>query len=317
MDEDALKNWLGPMPSTADCDPAVDVLATREYREFTEKKIIYSGHGGDVVPAYLLIPRGSAAPVPGVVAFHQCGLHCDIGKEQVVGKRVDLPDQAYGYELALRGYAVLAPDARNVGERFDPGLRKQWQCAADRPGQDRCCCGPGGSWGMPRWQPVFDAIRSVDVISSQVEVDAGRIGAIGHSLGADTIVWSLPFEKRLRAVAISGGGIMKAAHEGWQPYALPFEQLLGLFVNAGVAWFEFAGVRDPIHRLDDPRLDDPDTHMQNKRALYAGLAKSLRPGDDRLVLMTADCGHCFHESGRQCAYEFLDRHLRGGDNRSR
>jgi dienelactone hydrolase len=301
--------WLGDMPSLHACDPHVEVLATREYREFTEKKIAYQGNGDDVIPAYLLIPRGVELPTAGIVAYHQCGYHCDVGKEQVVGKRVDLPDQAYGFELAKQGFVVLAPDAKNVGERYNPDLREPWQCAENRADQDRCCCGPGGSWGYPRWQPVFDARRAVDVLCRQPEVDAARVGAIGHSLGADTIIWTLPFEARIRAAAISGGGIIRVKAAGWQPYAVPYAEFLAMVVATGVPFFEFAGTQDPIHRLDDPQLDDEALHMWLKREIYERLWAETEATKATLQLVTARCGHRFHEEGRRRAYQFLRGHL--------
>jgi dienelactone hydrolase len=223
----------------------------------------------------------------------------------VVGKRVDLPDQAYGFELVKLGFVVLAPDAAKIGERYDPGLRKQWQCAHDRPSQEKCCCASGGSWGQPRWRPVFDAKRAVTVLQGQAEVDPERIGAIGHSLGADTIIWSLPFEDRLKAVVLSGGGIMKAENQGWMPYAIPYEEMLADIMVKCASVFEFAGTADQIHRIDDPLIDDPDRHMAKKAELYQRLQALGHDAE----LSTAGCGHFFHENGRKRSYEFLSSRL--------
>jgi dienelactone hydrolase len=301
MHEQALKSWLGDMPTSDDESVEVTVICTREFKGFTEKKICYEGYDGESIPAYLLIPRGHSHPLPGIVAFHQCGYHCDIGKEQVVGKRVDLPDQAYGFELAKRGFVVLAPDAAKVGERYDPNLREQWQCAHDRPSQNNCCCAYGGSWGQPRWRPVFDAKRAVSVLQVQPEVDPNRMGAIGHSLGADTIIWALPFEERWKAVALSGGGIMKAENGGWMPY----EQLLTDIIVHRTSLFEFAGTADPIHRVDGPQLDDVVAHMSKKIDLY----NQLQSMQHDVEIYTEACGHCFHENGRVRAYAFLENRL--------
>ena len=305
MHEQALKSWLGDMPDADNESVTVTVTSIREFKEFTEKKICYEGYDGESIPAYLLIPRGPKHPMPGIVAFHQCGYHCDIGKEQVVGKRVDLPDQAYGFELTKRGFVVLAPDAAKIGERYDPNLREQWQCAHDRPSQDNCCCAYGGSWAQPRWRPVFDAKRAVSVLRDRPEVDPKRMGAIGHSLGADTIIWTLPFEDRLKAVALSGGGVMKAQNGGWMPYALPYEQLLSEVIVHRTSLFEFAGTSDPIHRIDTPHLNDIQEHMSKKTGLY----QHLRSMGHDVELHTEDCGHYFHENGRLQSYAFLQERL--------
>ena len=103
----------------------IEELYRREFHKYTEIKVLYDGEPGERIPAYLLIPRRVPdGPLPAVLANHQCSWKCDIGKEQVVGKCIFLSDQAYGLELVLQGFVVLAPDANKVGERYDPQLRK-------------------------------------------------------------------------------------------------------------------------------------------------------------------------------------------------
>jgi len=313
MIDSTIRDWLGDMPIDP-WDGQVRHGEAREFRTHTEIKIDYCGHAGERIPAYLLLPRNADAATArgenpqraGVVAFHQCGYHCDLGKEQVVGHCVDLPEQAYGLELVRRGFVVLAPDAAKVGERFDPALRPRWKCATDRAGQDACCCAPGGSWGHPRWRPVFDAMRAVDVLAAVPGVDPARLGAIGHSLGADTILWTLPVEPRLRAVALSGGGILFTRRGGWQPYARPYPEIVGPYLNRGGAFFEFAGTHDPCHRLDDPRPEDPAVHMAAKNAAHTEWARAHA---GRVHFVTAPVGHEFPESARVAAYDFLAAHL--------
>ena len=81
---------------------------------------------GRTVPAYLLIPKGDEhkPPFPAMICFHQCNVDCLIAKEAVVGKALYRPDQAYGYELVIQGFVVLAPESINCGERNVPSIRK-------------------------------------------------------------------------------------------------------------------------------------------------------------------------------------------------
>lgn len=96
-----------------------------EYKLETEETMVEPG--GQKASAYLLIPRREEVrpPYPGIVAFHQCAVDCVLGKESVVGKVFHRPDQAYGLELALEGFAVLAPDSVNCGERRIPAIREE------------------------------------------------------------------------------------------------------------------------------------------------------------------------------------------------
>ena len=51
-----------------------------------------------------------------MIAHHQHAGQFDLGKSEVVGLAGDA-DQAYGAELAERGYVVIAPDALGFEER--------------------------------------------------------------------------------------------------------------------------------------------------------------------------------------------------------
>jgi len=135
----ALSAWCGPIPRRR--PPDVIEHARTEFRRYTEVKISYADEVQARIPAYLLVPRyATTERLPAIVAAHQCAWACDIGKEQVVGKCVEWPDQAYGLELVQRGFVVIAPDANKVGERFDPALRQRWQTAADLGGSQQACC---------------------------------------------------------------------------------------------------------------------------------------------------------------------------------
>ena len=290
---------------------AVNLLehAKREYRTHTEIKITYDGELGERIPAYLLIPR--TAPLrkfPAIFTAHQCAWACDLGKEQVVGKCVDWPDQAYGLELVREGFVVIAPDANKVGERFDPNLRKQWQTALELGNsQHACCIADGGPWGSTRWKRIFDVSRGIDVLCQHPMVDADRIGMIGHSLGADTTLWVMPLEDRIKVGVISCGGLMGLARNY---HGLPFIDLLHLI--APRPFFESVGNEDyPSICGEDKRNADPDERMKAKREAHekARGFYALFGKEQHLELFEFDGGHQFPEPARKAAYVFLKRHL--------
>jgi len=283
----------------------VEELSRREYATHTEIKLAYDGEPGERIPAYLLMPRDApSGRLPAVFAAHQCAWLCDIGKEQVVGHCVDLPDQAYGLELVCEGFVVLAPDANKVGERFDAKLRPPWQRAHSQPEQRNCCCASGGSWGYPRWKPVYDVMRGLDYLCQHERVDAARIGMVGHSLGADTTLWTLPFEPRLKAVAISGTGIIKTwKKDGWDPYGLAYEDLLKVIAPRPL--IEVTGRRDPCNFLDNQSSPWSEAKMERKRHAHAAACAvyAERGCPDGLMLWEHDGGHAFPEEGRRLCYE--------------
>jgi hypothetical protein len=178
-------------------------------------------------------------PLPAVFAAHQRGDQCDLGKQQVVGKSVDRPDQAYGLGLVQEGVVVLAPDANKVGERYAPNLREPWQCVGDPPceagpwyvRQRGCCLAPGRSWGAQRWKPVFDVRCGVDLLVQHPRADPTRIGMIGHSMGGDTVLWAMPWSERIHGAVISGSGLLQHFPPAG-PYGLPYADILGLIAPA-------------------------------------------------------------------------------------
>ena len=306
---DRLSNWCGELPARGDLK--VEETWRREYATHTEIKLTYDGEPGERIPAYLLLPRTDAnPPFPAVFAAHQCACQCDIGKEQVVGKSADWPDQAYGLELVREGFVVLAPDANKVGERYDPKLREPWQRAPTHPaGQKCCCCAPGGSWGPIRWKPVYDVMRGVDFLSRHELVDPSRIGMIGHSLGADTTIWAMPFDERIRAAAVSGGGLMIY---NWSAYGLPYEDVLGLI--APRPYMEVTGAWDDANWKERAKPTTIDDAFQQKRAALAKarVVYALHGAEERLGCFEFEGGHVFPKEGRRAAYAWLKRWLVNG-----
>jgi dienelactone hydrolase len=307
---DKLARWCGEFPPRGALDP--QELWRREYAAHTEVKLTYEGEPGERIPAYLLIPRVAAGepgpPFPAVFAAHQCAAQCDLGKEQVVGKAVDWPDQAYGLELVREGVVVLAPDANKVGERYDPALREPWQMAFVHKPDQRCCCtAPGGSWGPVRWKPVYDVMRGIDFLCQHPLVDADRIGMIGHSLGADTTIWTMPFEPRIRAAAISGGGLM--IYGDWLPYGLPYEDVLALI--APRPFFEVTGAWDSVNWHGDEKPATVDEAFAKKRRALAKAREiyALYGKRECLDVFEFEGAHVFPEAGRKAAYAWLKRWL--------
>ena len=225
-----------------------------------------------------------------------------------VGKAVDWPDQAYGLELVREGFVVLAPDANKVGERYDPDLREPWETAFVHKKDQSCCCtAPGGSWGPLRWKPVYDVMRGVDFLCQHERVDSDRIGMIGHSLGADTTIWAMPFENRIRAAAISGGGLM--IYGQWLPYGLPYEEVLELI--APRPFFEVTGAWDEVNWKDCEKPGTVDEAFQKKRRALSKAREvfSIYGKSECLEVFEFEGEQFFPEKGRKSAYAWLKQWL--------
>jgi dienelactone hydrolase len=159
-----------------------------------QKKVSFASGTGDRITGYLLLPKiaSPANPRPGVLALHSTiapGAAVTVGVEKVRENRY------YGLELAHRGYVVLAVDTIAAGDRIYPGSE------------------PFVTEGFYRQHPgwsamgkmLYDHIRAVDYLCTLAEVDASRIGAIGHSLGGYNAFFLQAFDLRVKAAVSSCG----------------------------------------------------------------------------------------------------------------
>lgn len=185
-------------PPVARNTRSIQVLNEENLGAYARSKISYVVGEGERVTAYLLRPKDRVKPAPAVLAFHQT---VRSGKAEVVGLDGS-PDFAYGHELALRGYIVLAPDHLCAGERIYPG-------------KDSFDSGPFYAQ-YPGWSMVGknleDSKSAVDVLFALDEVDKERIGVIGHSHGGHNAIFAAALDERIRA-AVSNCGLSVFSEE--------------------------------------------------------------------------------------------------------
>ncbi|GIT77703.1 MAG: hypothetical protein Ct9H300mP32_0850 [Verrucomicrobiota bacterium] len=94
------------------------------------------------------------------------------------------PNRAYAYELARRGYVVMRPTT--------PVRRLAYDFESD-------------DYVSGTMKGIFNHMRCVDLLQSLPEVDPGRIGAIGHSLGGHNAMFVGVFDPRIKVIVSSCG----------------------------------------------------------------------------------------------------------------
>jgi dienelactone hydrolase len=257
---------------------------------------------GRRVPAYLLIPGDQhSRPLPAMICFHQCAIDCVTGKEAVVGKApsspasvtmsevlriservfVDRIDQAYGLELVHQGFVVLAPDSINCGERNIEAIRQV--------GQNRVC------WHIidphlgkeAQFKRIFDGMRAVDLLQSLDFVDSGKIGAIGHSMGASDVYWLMVFDDRVKAGILSGIGYDKPSAR--------FLPLISPRLYVGLRGM-FDGSPEDLRTLHEMH--------ENARPFYESDG-----APENFILVTAKAGHRFVDEFKWKAYKLLKEYF--------
>lgn len=182
--------FLGPMPKR----PAVKLktLRTDRLKTVTRTLVEYESEPGLKVQGYLLKPNDlkPGEKRAGIVALHPTTRDTI---EPIAGVKGP-EEKQIGLKLAQRGFVVFCPrcflwqDAKNYNEAVATFKKRHPK-----------------TLGMRKM--LYDARRGVDVLESLSYVDAKRIGAVGHSLGAKETLYLMAFDDRIKAGVASEGGL--------------------------------------------------------------------------------------------------------------
>ena len=266
---------------------------------------------GDEVTASLLLPKAvlqeNGKRWPAVLALHPTNAE---GKDSVARKD-GRKNRTYGYELAERGYVVLAPDAMTSGERIFEGLKS----FRDKPFYEK----------HPEWSTVgkniADHLQAVDLLVSLDYVDSERIGVIGHSFGGYNAYFLSSVDDRIRAV-VSSCGVSPFTGENARPEhwgvrnwythlpgitpqlergVVPFEFHEIIALTAPRPFFNYSTQSDHIF----PHWEPVGQCMADLYGLYQWMKA---PEHFQSILGSGD--HDFPPGIRELAYRFLDRWLK-------
>lgn len=187
--------FLGPW-ETGVTDDAFRVVAESRAPGVVRRLIAYRTEPDEEVEAWLLEPDGAAPSTgrPGAVVFHSTVAR---SIDEVAAVDEDAP-AAIGAWLVRAGFTVLCPRCwlwnGDAAHRLDTGGAVA-RLAARHP----------GARGMRKL--LHDGVRAVDVLSRIEGVDATRVVAAGHSLGAKETLYLAAFDDRVRGAVASEGGI--------------------------------------------------------------------------------------------------------------
>lgn len=188
-----LLQCLGELPARPE-PLKVKILARETYDGYTLERFEFHNGVDMVVPGLLAIPTQRKGPVPVII-----GMHGHSGS-----KNEYLPNSAnersLGWMLVKRGYAVAAIDAYFNGERVGKGPRGQLE-RDPAYGQEmslfKLYLWQGRTlWGMM----IRDEQILIDYLETRPEIDAGRIGATGMSMGCTRAWWVSALDERVKAI---------------------------------------------------------------------------------------------------------------------
>jgi pimeloyl-ACP methyl ester carboxylesterase len=303
-----LQEVMGPLPGVDRRVPLdLRVVETIDEPGVVRKKITYASEPGDRVPAWLLIPKKEGGQEqgrrPAVLCLHQT---VKIGKDEPVGLG-GKPNLRYAKELAVRGYVTLAPDYPNFGEHaVDPYAL---------------------GYASASMKAIWDNLRGVDLLGTLDEVDPGRIGVIGHSLGGHNSIFTALFDPRIKAVVAScgfnsfphyfQGNIAGWSHKGYMPR---LRERYGLdLARVPFDFPELIGALAPRPFFTNAPLHDANFEVEGVKVCIASAMPVYRllGAADHLQAVHPDAGHDFPPDVREQAYAFLDRFLKSAAAGSR
>ena len=269
--------------------------------------VSYQVEAGCRVFAYLLRPAGDG-PFPAVVVYHPTTNNTVLEPAGLAAA----PQRHFGLHLAERGCVALCPRNYLWEYRAQPGPNPDF--AAFVRLTENVLLARYPQWtGMGKM--VWDGLRAVDYLLTLPEVDAKRLGCVGHSLGAKEALYSMAFDERLN-VGVSCEGGVGLPFTNWEaPWylgeriksrpELEHHQLLAL--TAPRALLVLGGGLHPP--AADARPDAADfaadwSYLEAARPAYA-----LQGAADRLGLLLHNHGHSVPPEAEEALYGWFERFL--------
>ncbi len=278
----------------------VHVLEEVVEKAYRRQTITIDSGDGDRIPALLYIPNtaNSNQKRPGIVALHPTGA---AGKFIVDGS-TERENRQYARELAERGYVVVAPDYITFGDY-------EYNFETDK-------------YQSGTMKGIVNHQRCLDLLQSMPEVDADRLGVIGHSLGGHNAIFLAVFDNRVKVIVSSCGwtpfhDYYEGKLAGWtsdrymplireqyklDPDQVPFDFPELIAVLAPRPFLSISPLHDSNFDVSGVRQG-----IQNARPVY-----ELYQASEQLRLLTPDCAHNFPPELREAAYQFIDKELKLG-----
>lgn len=182
-----LWSLLGNLPEPR--KPTATLLKREQCQGYALEHLVLDLNGLEPVPALMLIPDNVKTPAPAILYIHWHGGDYNVGKKELLqGTRAM---KAYAPVYAEKGICALAIDSWCFGERApypEDGKRGEEDTFKEMLWKGRCLFG----------MMLFDKRQALDYLCTRPEVDPGRIGAFGISMGSTKAWWLAALDERIR-----------------------------------------------------------------------------------------------------------------------
>jgi dienelactone hydrolase len=296
---------LGGFPSEP-CDLSPRVVETRVFSSYSRETVLFQSRSNMTVFGYFLVPTDFEGPGPAILCLpgHGRGVDDVVGIRRDGGMRTRLGgyQKDFALQCVARGYAVLAIEQLGFGHRRDEAARNR--------SARRSSCQPSAGAALMLGQTmigwrVWDAMRSIDYLSTRAEVDPERVGVMGISGGGTTAFFSAALDERVKAAVVSGyfctfrDSMLSISHcmDNYIPGVLDYAEMYDIAgLIAPRAMFAESGDKDPIFPAESTRYA-----VGKAREIYR-----IMGAEDRLGFEVFHGPHTFHGVG---AFEHLAKQL--------
>jgi dienelactone hydrolase len=183
---------LGSLNVARGDPPRVEIVAEDRVDDVVRQRVRYLAEPDLPTEAYVLKPRAPRGKCPGVIVLHTTTPE---SIRQPAGLS-DVREKHFGLALARRGFVAFCPRNFLWPETTRMAAAEETRRFRQRHPRAR---------GMAKM--LFDSRVALDILAARSDVDTGRIGCIGHSLGAKEALYLAAFDPRVTAVVSSEGGI--------------------------------------------------------------------------------------------------------------
>lgn len=305
-------------------DPELQFESEEKGDGYTRHLVSYNVEKDDRIRAWLLVPDHQPGDrLPLVICLHPTAV---IGKDVEIlrypttpendAERLQRENRAHALDLVKRGFICFAPDRAGYGERSplpnETNAIKQQRAYIDRFNE----ANPDRSYLYGK--VLTDLQRALDFLTELDEVDAERIGVIGHSLGGWDSLGLIAMDPRVKAAVINCGGDLDYRPELWTDAAEQRKLIEGLNTrsrNTSIIpnlLLMAAAPRAVLYMkaINDAGADYPNTMLEGARMMSA-YYRFLAPGKNpALAFLWFNDGHDMPYENRQYAYLWLERTLK-------
>lgn len=294
-----LVSALGGFPER--CPLNVKTTGRVQREGYTVEKLYFESQPKHYVTANLFLPDPAKYPGkrPGIVV--PCG-HSTNGKGSNGYQRGAL-------QAAKAGMVALVYDPIDQGERRQSREdATMWNCVAhNNVGRRAELLG----WNTARFR-TWDGIRALDVLAERPEVDATKLGVMGHSGGGTMTSWIMALDDRIVCAAPSGFlSTMRAVCEQCGPQdaeQFVFGELVFGFNHLGHVLLR---APSPVLQCSSHGDFFPFSGVLETAVRAKGVYRML--GAENAFSLSDTLGpHHWHESTRTRAVAWMDQWLQGG-----